>query len=191
MFWRNLELKGKYINESGNNNRYIIYDNGDLFDTKLNKFCTKSISHKGYVVYSIYLNGKSHTKSAHRLLMETFCPVENMENLQVNHIDCNKQNNDISNLEWCTQSENQKHAFSHGLISRKGIKNSQAKLSEKEVIEIANWLLDGKPIAQIAKEYNVSKALISRIRNKTLWKDLLKNYNFPESKYCRKDFRKT
>ena len=63
-----------------------------------------------------------------------------MENLQVNHIDGDKANNNLSNLEWCTQSENQKHAFENGLLSRSGVKNSQAKLNESQVIEIANML---------------------------------------------------
>lgn len=38
--------------------------------------------------------------------METFCPVENMENLQVNHLDENRQNNCLENLQWCTCAEN-------------------------------------------------------------------------------------
>jgi NUMOD4 motif-containing protein/HNH endonuclease len=68
----------------------------------------------GYLLVSIYKNGiKNHT-SAHRLIALTFIP--NPNNLpQVNHIDGDKLNNHLENLEWVTSSENLKHAFSIGL----------------------------------------------------------------------------
>lgn len=61
------------------------------------------------------INGKKKTYRAHRLVLMAFKPVDNMENLEVNHIDGNKKNNKLENLEWCTSSENQIHAFKTGL----------------------------------------------------------------------------
>lgn len=49
------------------------------------------------------------------MLMMAFRPVENMENLQVNHKDGNKQNNSFDNLEWVTVKENINHAWKNGL----------------------------------------------------------------------------
>ena len=61
--------------------------------------------------------------------MMAFCPVENMEKLEVNHIDGNKRNNNLDNLEWCTSSENQKHAYKMGLNKlRYGENNNFSKL---------------------------------------------------------------
>lgn len=55
-------------------------------------------------------------KSIHRLLMTHF--VDNPDNKpHINHIDGNKQNNSLSNLEWCSVQENTQHAVNHGLIS--------------------------------------------------------------------------
>lgn len=70
----------------------------------------------GYMVVNLFdsATGKSHRKYVHRIVAEAFIP--NPENKRtINHIDCNKTNNDISNLEWATDSENMKHAFDNGL----------------------------------------------------------------------------
>ena len=71
------------------------------------------INTKGYYVVKLYKNGKQYTKTIHRLLMIAFYP-ENVKDT-VNHIDGNKKNNNIDNLEWCTYSENMLHALDTGL----------------------------------------------------------------------------
>lgn len=69
-----------------------------------------SISRNGYVHISLCKNGKVKTFRVHRLIAEAFIP--NPENKpQVNHIDGNRINNSLSNLEWVTRSENHLHAF--------------------------------------------------------------------------------
>ena len=173
----------KELQIDGLHKKYIIDEYGNLFDIELQRYKKQYTNRKGYMFVSLYINGKSHTFFIHRLVLMTFNPIEGMEDLQVNHIDGNKQNNYIGNLEWCTQSENQKHAFEHGLIDRKGTKNSQCRLTEQQVIEIANMIMDGIPYTKIMKKYNISKSLLSAIRNKRLWGDLLKDYVFPKSKY--------
>ena len=64
----------------------------------------------GYLEVGIYKDGKRYFKRVHRLVAQSFIP--NPENYpQVNHKDGNKNNNDVSNLEWCTCSHNLKHSF--------------------------------------------------------------------------------
>ena len=62
----------------------------------------------GYLYVSI---GKEHHQSIHRLVMLTFEPIENSKEMQVNHKDGNKENNNLSNLEWVTPSENLQHSY--------------------------------------------------------------------------------
>jgi len=69
---------------------------------------------QGYMTIRLSYFGKDKTYKTHRLVAKTFIP--NIENkLEINHIDGNKANNIVSNLEWTTRSENQKHAYKYGL----------------------------------------------------------------------------
>lgn len=67
-----------------------------------------------YCGVALSKNGKGKKFYVHRLVAETFIPNP-LKKRQVNHIDGNKLNNTVVNLEWCTHGENQKHAWDNGL----------------------------------------------------------------------------
>lgn len=68
----------------------------------------------GYLTFLLYKNGKRKNALVHRVVAEAFLP--NLDNKpQVNHMNGDKTNNRVDNLEWATQSENEKHAFRTGL----------------------------------------------------------------------------
>ena len=73
-----------------------------------------TLNKKGYLVCGLWKDNKQKLEYIHRLVAEAF--IENPDNKpEVNHIDGNKTNNDSSNLEWCSQKENMRHAFKTGL----------------------------------------------------------------------------
>lgn len=66
---------------------------------------------RGYMTVSLSKDGKTKNCRVHRLMMLTFCFADGCELLDVNHIDGDKKNNSLSNLEWATRSENISHSF--------------------------------------------------------------------------------
>ena len=86
--------------EISNYGRVISYKNKKPREMTISKYSN------GYCFVSLSKNGIVKTYSIHRLVMTTFNPVENMEHLEVNHLDCDKTNNRIDNLEWVTPKEN-------------------------------------------------------------------------------------
>lgn len=117
------------------------------------------------------LDGKKRTFRVHRLVMMAFNPVENMDELEVNHLDGNKKNNKLENLEWCTASENQKHAFKTGLQkARKGESSNFAKLTEEDVKQVFELRKQGLLQREIAEIVGCTPSNISAILRGKSWK---------------------
>lgn len=128
------------------------------------------ISFHGYRKIELCNSGKRTVVSLHQLIARAFIP--NPDNKpEVNHIDGNKLNNDILNLEWVTRAENAKHAGKTGLMRPlHGVRNHFAKLTEDQVLLIRQSPL---PTASLSSMYNVSRSTVNRIRNGYNWKKLI------------------
>jgi len=128
----------------------------------------------GYLIVGLWKNKKRYNKRVHRLVLETFNPVENMDKLQTNHINGIKSDNIYpENIEWCTQSENEKHAHRIGLKNFKGENHPNSTLTEKDVIEMWRYLNEGiLTQREIAKKFGVHQTIISDIKTGKRWKHI-------------------
>ena len=117
---------------------------------------------------SFSYGNKSNPHRVHRLL--ALCFIPNPSKLpHINHIDGNKTNNDLENLQWVTHEDNMKHAFATGLVNNSGEKNGQAKLNPDKVREIKQLLAIGVSQQKIANSFSVSRSCIQGIKKQRLW----------------------
>lgn len=128
-----------------------------------------TLNRRGYQRTTLQQNGKKCQVVVHRLVAKEFKPNENADNLTVNHIDGNKLNNHIDNLEWLTNKENLKHADDAGLRNIKGEKHHEAKLTEDDVLNIRN---SNESITVLAEYYNMTYQAIYKVRKRLSWKHI-------------------
>jgi len=148
---------------------YVISRTGDVFhildDGKFSRI-SPATNDEGYRTVVLYKDSHPNFKYIHNLIAAAYLP--NPDNKAIaNHIDGDKTHNSADNLEWADSSENTQHAYDHGLAKGgKGEKNSQSKLSKKQVARIRKSDESG---AKLADLYGVSKAAVSLIRNNERW----------------------
>ena len=130
---------------------YEINAEGTIRNVKSKKIVHGYVEKNGYVRVSFEnkcLGGVVRT-TVHRLVAEAFIP--NPDNLpEVNHIDSNRANNHVSNLEWVTHSDNMKHAYAkgttreplrkHSIETRKKVTNNETCF--ESISKAAEWLVE-------------------------------------------------
>ena len=126
----------------------------------------------GYFHVALHKDGKRKGQRVHKLVIQSFIGESTLE---VNHINGIKSDNSLDNLEYCTRSENIKHAFRTGLIigrrDQNGEKNNSAKLKSNDIILIRK-LWEEYHIKQktIACLFNVNPPAINDIIKRRNWK---------------------
>ena len=159
--WKDIkEYEGIYqINNIGDVRRISYYDKGNTAKHKLPFLLKQRYDKDGYKRITLQNRCVAKNKFVHRLVAEAFIP--NPENKpQVNHIDGNKSNNNVENLEWVTQSENRLHCLKYLNPQLKNNKNSKKVIQYSEDNKILNEFPSAKEASRVL---HISQGHISEV----------------------------
>lgn len=150
---------------------YTIYEDGIIVSDNSGIMKTRNKPGTTYqIINFMTVDNKKKTFRVHRLVLLAFRPIENSDDFEVNHIDGNKENNNLDNLEWCTASENQQHAFRTGLQkARKGDKSNFSKLTKEDIDKCFELRAKGYLQREIAEELGCTRSNVSYILNNKTW----------------------
>jgi hypothetical protein len=167
----------------------FVTESGEIYSNKTGKLkiLKLHLTDSGYLDIAVSVGlGKSVRKKAHRLVAETY--LDNPENLrEVDHIDCNKHNNQLSNLEWVSSKENKRRARLNGLYDNTvGENHHNAILTEDQVHSICQCLQDGMRNKDVADIHGVHKDLVGHIKQGDIWKQISAKYKFDIKRNKRK-----
>ena len=133
---------------------------------KKEKILKTQIDKKGYLTIDLRKNKQRKSYKVHRLVALAF--IQNLDNKpQINHIDGNKRNNKIENLEWCTNSENQIHSYKNNLKETKRIIQYDLK---------GNFIKEWESAIEVSKYYNIHYSRIYRCCNNEYGCKTCKNF---------------
>lgn len=141
---------------------YTVFQDGSMLKVRGKGIKKATRSKSGYYRISCY--GQSFL--VHRVVWEAF-NGDIPKGLQINHIDGDKANNSLSNLELVTPAENMRHAVRLGLKKgRPAEKHSMAKLTNEQYLEVIHQLVNGATNKEVADNYGLHSRYVSLIRHK-------------------------
>lgn len=131
----------------------------------------------GYKEVVLSENGKFKSYLAHRLILSTFSPITDMEKFDVNHKNGNKLDNRLENLEWCTMSDNIRHAYDIGLERKRcGEEHHAHKLTEDAVKYIRRVYVKRDPTygaTALSKLFGVDRTTIHDVVLGKTWREVI------------------
>ena len=156
--------KWKYI--EGQNKKYLISSNGKVISRKNGQITLKGeLLHDGYIRHAFSNNGEVKRYRRARLVASYFIRKPK-PNEQVNHINGIKTDDRVSNLEWCTPSENNNHKIK--ILKRSaGSDHYKSKLTLDQVNFVRK---SSDSLATLGKKFGVHKSTISKIKLRKTWK---------------------
>ena len=162
----------------------IIGSNGTIYNVVTKMKVHPIVNIHGYAFINVFdiVRNRSVRISVHRLVALSFMPIPNPDEMQVNHKDCNKLNNKLSNLEWVTRSGNMQHAIDNGLVPR--------KFSDDFIRSICELLNQGMEPKDVIERLGIGdidgvKTLIYALISRKWFKRILKDYPNIRTKHPR------
>jgi hypothetical protein len=185
-----MDIIEKRICINGELTKYLVDTRGAVFSEHKDEYLKPFLNPSGYLLVDLHHNHKSYYRQVHRLVAEAFIP--NPDKLPtVNHIDGDKTNNRIDNLEWMSIKDNVRHAWSTGLAKpRCGVDNPANVYTEEQIHKVCEMLEVGTyNHKQIAEMCGTNVTLIRDIKFRGKWKHIASLYNINHIPIGMKDRR--
>ena len=180
--WRQIVIDGVKTN-------YAVHTFGWIKNLKTGKILKPFLNPSGYYLIDIFANGIRKTCQVHRLVAKAYIP--NPSNLPVvNHIDGNKLNNSVYNLEWCTIRENIQHGWRTGLMKpRFGVDNPSNVYTEDQTHAACKMLSESKSDTYISEALGVNITLLRDIKFRNKWSHISSLYDINKTPVGHKEIR--
>ena len=178
--------------------RLLVGNKGTILCSKTGRVRYTRVNKQGYMSLLYKINNKPKLLKVHRLVAECHLPNPSEELLLkcsnehhgvplVRHLDNNKLNNDVSNLEWCDTKTNNNQAQDDGLVpALKGVNNGRSTLTEDLVHQVCKFYEDGGTPLDAQNIFGISKSQSTKIRAGIQWKHIWVLYNIKVNR--RKNF---
>lgn len=151
---------------------YRVSNTGKVFSIRRNKILKGKVDRYGYLCLVLW-NGKNNYRTVHRLVADAFVLKPDGCNV-VNHLDCNKQNNNADNLEWTTVQGNTKHAYDNNKAYHEHVQRVNKMGIEAKKIKIDAYY-NGEYIGSYNGKKNTANQL--GISEKTVYNRLHGRFN--------------
>ena len=163
---------------------YQISNTGKVYMNDAQRLMVLSENHGYMRGHFRTVSGEYKMYDMHRLMMIIFNPIPNRQNYVVNHIDGDKSNNTINNLEWCTQKENIQHSIDTGM-TRIGTDKVESYMTDSQIHFICKSFEECKTydyiITELMKqgdyEYEKLRGLLSNIKQHKTYRHISSLYN--------------
>ena len=160
--------------------KYSVTKDGKVYSHCRKRYMTLKLKMDGYLVVNLRKDNKPYQKRIHRLVAETYLPKPNNYKI-VNHIDGDKQNNKLENLEWCTNADNINHALKTSLLKRNYKKVVQIDPKTNNIIKIHKSVREASEYAGVCMTTMARACKSGKVYSGFKWK------YFDSSNYCNVD----
>ena len=150
----------EYVNKRGQ----LRSVQGRVLKPRINRYGYK------YVIL-VKGDGSRFTVCVHRLVAISFIIKKDKKKNHVNHVDGNKSNNHISNLEWVTNAENRSHAGKIGLMKKRD-DHPASKITNRQALAIKSLLASGYGSTDISRRLNISIHIVFDIKRNRTWRHI-------------------
>jgi hypothetical protein len=151
---------------------YMVSDEGHVRSIKRRRLKALVKNKRGYVQVNLYRHGRVKNFLVHRLVAQAFLG-DIPRGWEVNHIDGNKINNHLPNLELVSAAQNRHHARMVGLVKpMRGEKNLNAKLTEDQVRSMRSLREQRVPVVELARRFEVTPRAVYAILSRKTWSHL-------------------